>query len=436
MSRLRARGREAVVVVSAACAGGCGGLEGAMNRTPEAVRISRELAKELGQLPEQVAHNRWRFTAQTDRSEPAHHVEYVAGRLYCTCTGFSVHKHCKHVDRMEKELMNDDDYPMTKDLAPSTATFGGAVAVHRSPTELRARLEEMKAERGLVAAFMKDVMEPSSKGKTDGDYGIIPGTDKPTLFKPGAEKLCELYGYAPTIKSREELIDNESGHYRVVVTIALVQKGTGAVIAEGIGECNTREGRYFYRWGFEKDIPLGVDKASLKTRTGTGRNGRPYTMYRIENDDLFTLWNTVLKMAKKRALVDAVLSATRSSGIFSQSMEQINDWIEAEYEVVGSDDEPEVPAGRDNPADDDDLTPPAPQPSTSNEGDADKRTIVAMLTDCKQTWGAKEYGDLFRELSIFMPDGEAKFDPKAIDGERAAACVAYLRERRGEAVPA
>lgn len=78
-----------------------------------------------------------------------------------------------------------------------------------------------------------------------------------------------------------------------------------------------------------------------------------------------------------------------------------------------------------------DSSPAAPSP----DADADKRAIVNMLTDCKQTWGAKEYGDLYRELSIFMPDGEAKFDPKVIDGERAAACVAYLRERRGDAVP-
>src|SRR5215472_8822593 len=30
------------------------------------------------------------------------------------------------------------------------------------------------------------------------DYGKIPGVSKPSLFKPGAEKLCELYGLADT----------------------------------------------------------------------------------------------------------------------------------------------------------------------------------------------------------------------------------------------
>lgn len=313
-----------------------------MSLSPEAQKLSADLARALGQLPEQVSPTRWKFTAQTDRSEPFHYVDYMAGRLYCTCTGFSVHKHCKHADQLKELLMNDEEYPMTREMVPA-ASFGGAVAVHRSPTELRHRLEEMKAERGLVAAFMKDVMEPSTPGTTDGDYGIIPGTDKPTLFKPGAEKLCELYGYAPTIKDREELRDNETGHYRVVVTIALVQKGTGAVVAEGIGECNTREARYFYRWMPEwelrkipelYEIRNNFKKQEFEYTPKTGQNaGRKQKSirYRVENDDLFTLWNTVLKMAKKRALVDAVLSATRSSGIFSQSMDNLNDWIEAEY---------------------------------------------------------------------------------------------------------
>ena len=31
----------------------------------------------------------------------------------------------------------------------------------------------------------------------DYDYGIIPGTVKPTLLKPGAEKICMLFGLTP-----------------------------------------------------------------------------------------------------------------------------------------------------------------------------------------------------------------------------------------------
>ena len=38
----------------------------------------------------------------------------------------------------------------------------------------------------------------------------------------------------------------------------------------------------------------------------------------------FEIANTLLKMAKKRALIDAVLSATRSSDLFTQDMEDLD----------------------------------------------------------------------------------------------------------------
>jgi hypothetical protein len=47
----------------------------------------------------------------------------------------------------------------------------------------------------------------------------------------------------------------------------------------------------------------------------------------MENEDPWVLWNTVLKMAKKRALIDATLSATSSSGIFTQDVEDLQEWV-------------------------------------------------------------------------------------------------------------
>lgn len=122
------------------------------------------------------------------------------------------------------------------------------------------------------------------------DYGVIPGTAKPTLLKPGSEKLCEIYGLAITIP--EERIqrheDWEQGIFAYHVVCSLVSRRDGSTVAEGIGACNSREKRY-------------------------------------RNQDAYTLQNTVLKMAKKRAVVDAALAATRSSGIFTQDVEDLED---------------------------------------------------------------------------------------------------------------
>lgn len=275
--------------------------------------------------------NSWFFPARTDTEEAEHRVDRIGGQLFCTCRGFITWKHCNHADKVRKAL---NDTEMTREVAtvqhvPSTSI------VRQNPAALAVRLSDMKENRGLTQRFFKEVMEEGV------DFGVIPGTDKPTLFKAGAESLCELYGYAPTY-SVSETNDLQTGFLRVVVTCTLVQRGSGDVVAQGIGECNTREARYFYRWMSEnqlKKLPeLWEVRDSFKKeeRSGRGKDGRGWKAmyYRIENDDLFTLWNTVTKMAKKRAHVDATLSATRSSGLFAQGKAALDDWIDAEFEEV------------------------------------------------------------------------------------------------------
>ena len=309
-----------------------------MNRSAF-IAASRELAEELGQLPRREGDS-WFIPVETDRSEKEHRIDLLAGRLYCTCRGFIEHDHCKHLAQIRRLLMSDTD---AKTRLIHVEDNMALPDVWRSPHDLARRLKDMRQEQDLVQQFFKDVMIPSRPGEADGDYGVIPGTDKPTLFKAGAEKLCELYGYASIIADVQEYADYESGHYRVVIRMALVHKGSGVKIAEGIGECNTRESRYFYRWVWERDVPAGIDKSNLKQKSGT-KNNRVWRLYRIENDDLFSLWNTILKMAKKRALVDATLSATRSSGLFTQSAEHLDEWIDAEFRAVENSETPAPPA--------------------------------------------------------------------------------------------
>ncbi|MGB9886785.1 MAG: hypothetical protein ACPLRW_07305 [Moorellales bacterium] len=191
-----------------------------------------------------------------------------------------------------------------------------------SPQEMSVILSDMKKKLNLVQRFFREIMVK------DQDYGVIPGTDKPTLLKPGAEKLCELYGFAPVVKQIEEDRNVETGFYQARVTVALIHRRSGVVVAEGVGQANTMEGRYRWRWVPEWKLPEGVDKNSLYSEVRADKNGKKYRVYRLENQDPWTLWNTVLKMAKKRALIDATLSATRSSGLFTQDAEDLEEWIE------------------------------------------------------------------------------------------------------------
>lgn len=197
-----------------------------------------------------------------------------------------------------------------------------------SAMEMKNRLDGMVQKLDLMQEFFQKVMI------RDQDFGIIPGTPKASLLKPGAEKLLELYNYAPTVKAVIEDKDMFSGFYRARVEIAIVDRKSGYTVAEGVGEANSFEGRYRWRWVYEKDLPPGISPESCVYKEYQGKNG-PYRKYRIENDDMFSMWNTVLKMAKKRSLVDATLSATRSAGIFTQDAEDMEDWLKGQDETDG-----------------------------------------------------------------------------------------------------
>ena len=94
---------------------------------------------------------------------------------------------------------------------------------------------------------------------------------------------------------------------------------TDQLITSGLGECSSYESKYRYRWGYIREVQeLGLVVGSLLSRTRTGRNGGEYTQYRLENADIVDQFNTVVKIARKRALVDAGLGIARLSEIFTQ----------------------------------------------------------------------------------------------------------------------
>src|SRR5690606_9519968 len=122
------------------------------------------------------------------------------------------------------------------------------------------------------------------------DYGVIPNTDKPTLYKPGAEKILMLLGLRSEFDIVDSTRDFEKGFFEYQIRCRLLYGDM--IITEGLGAANTREAKY--------------------------RKGDPYT-----------LDNTVLKMAKKRALVDAALLVGSLSDIFTQDIEDMVDFVGA-----------------------------------------------------------------------------------------------------------
>jgi hypothetical protein len=175
------------------------------------------------------------------------------------------------------------------------------------------------------------------------DYNTIPGCgDKPTLLKPGAEKILMAFGLVSEYQLISETEDfNNNGFFAYTVKCILL-KGHSK-ITEGLGHANSKEAKWAYKWVYEKDIPEGLTKNDLPKKEYTSKNGGKYYKYRVD-EDANSKANTILKMAKKRAQVDAVLTVASLSEIFTQDLEDMA--AEYNYENSNNSESANVPNGK------------------------------------------------------------------------------------------
>jgi hypothetical protein len=173
---------------------------------------------------------------------------------------------------------------------------------------------QVRAQVNLIQEVMKNVMQK------DQHYGMIPGCgNKPSLFKAGAEKLMSTFRLAadPIV---EELSKGDILRYRVTVRLL---SPTGLFVGAGIGEASTNEDKYAWKKAICPDEYDSTPEDKRRVKWSNGKNGA-YKVNQIRTNPSDQA-NTVLKMAKKRALVDAVLTATAASDIFMQDIEEMTD---------------------------------------------------------------------------------------------------------------
>jgi hypothetical protein len=172
------------------------------------------------------------------------------------------------------------------------------------------------------------------------DYGAEPGIKRPFLHKPGAEKFEKAYGLATSYTVERHVGDGEESPDLEFIVHGRVHLGTtdGPVIAEGLGEASSWERKYRYRSGSKACPTCGVDAIRRGNKRETnepefycwakqGGCGAHFPIDTpelaqapddVQNPDPWDLANTLLKMARKRAYVDAILTATGTSGLFTQ----------------------------------------------------------------------------------------------------------------------
>ena len=187
--------------------------------------------------------------------------------------------------------------------------------------------------------IIQDVMRSVMR---DGEhYGTIPGTAKPSLLKPGAEKLNLVFRLRPEYQILRT--DMENGHREYEITCTLYHIPTGLSVGQGVGSGTTMENKYRYRGGEKESTgtPVPKDYWNLNKEGKVSEaqeliGGKGFAPGKIdgiweicavgekqEHDNPADYWNTCLKMAKKRAHVDAILTATAASDIFTQDTEDL-----------------------------------------------------------------------------------------------------------------
>ena len=291
--------------------------------------------------------------------------------------------------------------------------------------------KEVKAQVILIQEVMKEVMEEGQH------YGKIPGCgDKPALLKPGAEKLNLTFRFDPEV-SKEVVKDFPGGHREYEITITLFAISSRRRLADGVGTATTMESKWRYRnaepeitdkfvpktyWDLRKKDPtkaqemIGGKGFVTKKINGNWMIAK-LTGEKVEHDNPADYYNTCRKMAKKRALVDAVLTATAASDIFTQDIDELIEEVPIEVK-------PESEVEKSKPQ-------PEPQPSTTEKLQGE----INFLEEMKR-YRVKVGQDKFKEIltgrySAMKPEDVKPEDRSAILKEMEEAYQARIsREKK------
>lgn len=195
----------------------------------------------------------------------------------------------------------------------------------------------MMSLKGLTdrVNLVHQVLEKVMKENTH--YGTVPGCgNKMVLLKPGADVLAMTFRLVPQFQVNRT--DGDNGHREYDVTCSMYDS-SGTLLGQGVGSASTMEKKYRYR----------------KDSKGA----------RIENEDIADCYNTVLKIAKKRAHIDATLTVTGAADLFTQDLIEEDDEVKQPIKTPQAKQPPRP--GTDTPVNGSDQPESATPATSSNE---------------------------------------------------------------------
>ena len=199
------------------------------------------------------------------------------------------------------------------------------------------RIQSVSDQIAVIRTLLTEQMKEGE------DYGKIPGVDKVCLLKPGGEKIMLLFNsYADY---EEQITDLENGHREYRIKAKIISRDTGKILAVGVGSCSTMEKKYRYRnakiatnipvpkdyWDKSKSADQKKDilrKAYTGTaeKLGTLKLDKGWFVCELidgENPDIADSYNVCYKIAKKRAMIDGVISTGTCSHLFTQDLDDM-----------------------------------------------------------------------------------------------------------------
>ena len=195
-------------------------------------------------------------------------------------------------------------------------------------------VEEVKRIANLVLSLRDQVFKDKQ------DYGIIPGTDKPTLLLPGMEKLMRALNLRAEYLERHVIRDFARPLFHFEYECRLVEIDSNRTVSTAVGSANSMESKW--RWRNADRVCPHCGKPTIikgKAEYGGGwlcfaKKGGCGAKFsdtdvlitsqqvgRIENPDIFDQVNTISKIAQKRALGSAIKSAANVSEFYTVDLE-------------------------------------------------------------------------------------------------------------------
>lgn len=242
------------------------------------------------------------------------------------------------VERLPAEPAHNPQLPAAADAAP--AMFGELMSV----SDFEKAIADIEKKDKLLDDFMRRVMQ---KGRHYGEP--YPGAKKLTLLKGGAELMDRLFNNMPrpNIDSDHTVEDWERKpvpFFHIVIRTELINRATGRIVGYGYGSCSSTESKYLYRDAKRTCPGCGAETIFKSKKADSpgwfcwaakGGCGKQFgaadaaivgqELGKVLNDDVQGLFNTILKMARKRSHMDAVLSTYGLSGMFDVDDDEDDD---------------------------------------------------------------------------------------------------------------